>query len=130
MEVQKLRALISEGTKIFVNFAKGGKYSLLAVVLPILFVKVFFGQDEENIIVPIHAYPVMSGADELPESVTLPITPLGETSNYKIPLTCTAPIDFQFQIRTPTPHIAFTVVPMEGLLNVTLELYLQPASGF
>ena len=83
----------------------------LAVEVYLLF------QDEENITIPLHAYPIMSGNEALPESVILPLTPLGETSQYRIPLNCTAPIDFEFQVRIPTPHEAFSITPREGMLN-------------
>ncbi|XP_075263907.1 cilia- and flagella-associated protein 221-like isoform X2 [Convolutriloba macropyga] len=81
-------------------------------------------QNEENITIPLHAYPVMSGTEPLPESLILPVTPIGETTEYKIPLTCTAPIDFEFHIKVVSPHEAFSVTPLEGLVpaNGTTEV--------
>lgn len=70
-------------------------------------------QGEQNLLVPIHAYPVMNTA-KFPKSVVFPRTPIGQSRTRTVTLECDVPMDFEFQLSYVQPHPAFTVGPMQG----------------
>ena len=70
-------------------------------------------QGEDNILVPIHAYPVMD-VSKFPRMVTFPLTPVGESHTKSFALECSVPTDFEFQLSCLQSHPAFTVAPMQG----------------
>ncbi|XP_077978067.1 cilia- and flagella-associated protein 221-like [Glandiceps talaboti] len=78
-------------------------------------------KEDENLLIPIHAYPVMNTAD-FPEIVHFPPTPVSHTSSKVIPLRCNAPIDFEFQLTYLQPHPAFTVHPLSGIVPASGEV--------
>ncbi|KAJ8252789.1 hypothetical protein GJAV_G00205600 [Gymnothorax javanicus] len=70
---------------------------------------------EENILVPVHAYPVISDL-EVPPHVRLPPVPLGQSVSHRIPLSCSCPIDFEFQVHCIEPHKSFYIQPLSGII--------------
>ncbi|EDO48935.1 predicted protein, partial [Nematostella vectensis] len=70
---------------------------------------------EENLLVPIHAYPVMS-SEAFPKEVHFAPVPLGESKTKMIPLRCEAPVDFEFQLTVLQPNPAFRVSPLTGVI--------------
>lgn len=70
---------------------------------------------EQNLVIPIHAYPVMS-TKEFPTNFTFPNVPVGHRMTQMFPLRCDAPIDFEFQLAYIQPHPAFTVNPLNGII--------------
>ena len=80
-------------------------------------------QDEQNLLVPIHAYPVMSTA-KFPRHVRFPATPVGRTCNKTLSLECDIPIDFEFQLTSVQHHPAFIVTPMRGADNISTYTYM------
>ena len=70
---------------------------------------------EQNLVIPIHAYPVMS-TKEFPTNFMFPNVPVGHRMTQMFPLRCDAPIDFEFQLAYIQPHPAFTVNPMNGII--------------
>ncbi|XP_038044642.1 cilia- and flagella-associated protein 221-like [Patiria miniata] len=78
-------------------------------------------QDEENLLVPVHAYPAMSTA-EFPEVIKFPPVSISESRTRVIPLRCDAPVDFEFQLTFLQPHPAFTVEPMSGIVPGNSEV--------
>ena len=80
-----------------------------------------FTQDEQNLLVPIHAYPVMSTA-KFPSHVRFPATPVGRTRNKTLSLECDVPIDFEFQLTAVQHHPAFVVTPMRGTCTCTCTM--------
>ncbi|KAL1021897.1 hypothetical protein UPYG_G00019440 [Umbra pygmaea] len=70
---------------------------------------------EENLLVPVHAYPIIDDL-HLPTHITLPAVPLGRSFSHVIPLSCSCPIDFEFQVYIIQPHKAFSVQPLSGVI--------------
>uniref|UniRef100_W5KPP9 Cilia and flagella associated protein 221 n=1 Tax=Astyanax mexicanus TaxID=7994 RepID=W5KPP9_ASTMX len=72
-------------------------------------------QGEENLLVPVHAYPVIDDL-HIPSHIYLPAVPLGHSIAHVIPLSCSCPIDFEFQVHCLQPHEAFTIQPLSGVI--------------
>ncbi|XP_036418359.1 cilia- and flagella-associated protein 221 isoform X2 [Colossoma macropomum] len=70
---------------------------------------------EENLLIPVHAYPVIDDL-HIPSQISLPAVPLNHSTSYMIPLSCSCPIDFEFQIHFLQPHEAFTIQPLSGVI--------------
>lgn len=70
---------------------------------------------EENLVIPIHAYPVMS-TDDFPQQFSFPPVPVGHKMTKVFPLRCDAPIDFEFNLTYIQPHPSFSVQPMTGVI--------------
>lgn len=77
-----------------------------------------FDQGEQNILVPIHAYPVMN-TDHFPRSVTFAPIPVGQNQTKTISLKCDIPVDFEFRLSYDKLHPSFTVDKMKGNLKNT-----------
>lgn len=75
---------------------------------------------EENLVIPIHAYPVMS-TKEFPQLFNFPPVPVGHKMTKVFPLRCEAPIDFEYQLTYVQPHQAFSVQPMSGIIPANGE---------
>ncbi|XP_062604429.1 cilia- and flagella-associated protein 221-like isoform X2 [Saccostrea cucullata] len=70
---------------------------------------------EENLVIPIHAYPVMSTRD-FPTQFNFPPVPVGHKMTQLFPLRCEGPVDFEYQLIYVQPHPSFTVHPMSGII--------------
>ncbi|XP_060070730.1 cilia- and flagella-associated protein 221-like [Ylistrum balloti] len=70
---------------------------------------------EENLVIPIHAYPVMS-TEDFPQQFSFPPVPVGHKMTKVFPLRCDAPIDFEFNLTYIQPHPSFSVQPMTGVI--------------
>lgn len=70
---------------------------------------------EENLVIPVHAYPVMS-TDDFPQQFSFPPVPVGHKMTKVFPLRCEAPIDFEFNLTYIQPHPSFSVQPMTGVI--------------
>ncbi|KAI4894617.1 hypothetical protein NFI96_027382 [Prochilodus magdalenae] len=70
---------------------------------------------EENLLIPVHAYPVIDDL-HIPSHISLPAVPLGHSISHVIPLSCSCPIDFEFQVHCLQPHEAFTIHPLSGVI--------------
>ncbi|XP_029201287.2 LOW QUALITY PROTEIN: cilia- and flagella-associated protein 221-like [Acropora millepora] len=79
---------------------------------------------EENLIVPIHAYPVMD-TEGFPREVHFPSVPLGESVTHVVPLKCSIPVDFEFTLSYIQLHPSFTVSPMSGIVEGNSELEIK-----
>ncbi|XP_034054666.1 cilia- and flagella-associated protein 221 isoform X1 [Gymnodraco acuticeps] len=75
---------------------------------------------EENLLIPVHAYPVI---DDLciPPHIDLSAVPLGNSVCQAIPLRCSCPIDFEFQVQVIQPHEAFSIQPLTGVIPANGE---------
>uniref|UniRef100_UPI003AAC5FD2 cilia- and flagella-associated protein 221 n=1 Tax=Centroberyx gerrardi TaxID=166262 RepID=UPI003AAC5FD2 len=70
---------------------------------------------EENLLVPVHAYPIIDDL-HIPPRIDLPAIPLGQSVSRAIPLSCSCPIDFEFQVYVIQSHTAFSIRPLAGVI--------------
>ncbi|XP_072225663.1 cilia- and flagella-associated protein 221 [Leuresthes tenuis] len=70
---------------------------------------------EENLLIPVHAYPVIDDL-HIPSRIDLSAVPLGQSVCRAIPLRCSCPIDFEFQVFVIQPHEAFHIHPLTGVI--------------
>ncbi|XP_025093721.1 cilia- and flagella-associated protein 221-like isoform X2 [Pomacea canaliculata] len=76
---------------------------------------------EDNLMIPIHGYPVMS-TKGFPQEFTFPDTPVGHSVSYKFPLKNMAPVDFEYDLVFIQPHPAFAVYPVTGIIPANGEI--------
>lgn len=79
---------------------------------------------EDNLIIPIHAYPVMT-TKEFPRLFNFPPVPVGHKMTKVFPLKCDAPIDFEYQLTYLQPHQAFSIHPMTGIIPANEETQVE-----
>ncbi|KAK5600320.1 hypothetical protein CRENBAI_026797 [Crenichthys baileyi] len=75
---------------------------------------------EENLLIPVHAYPVIDDL-HIPPHIDLAAVPLGQSVHRVIPLRCSCPIDFEFQVYVIQPHEAFSIHPLTGVIPANGE---------
>ncbi|XP_027147163.1 cilia- and flagella-associated protein 221 isoform X3 [Larimichthys crocea] len=78
-------------------------------------------QGEENLLIPVHAYPVTDDL-HIPPRIDLSAVPLGQSVCHAIPLRCSCPIDFEFQVYVIQPHEAFSIHPLTGVIPANGEV--------
>ncbi|XP_041822424.1 cilia- and flagella-associated protein 221 [Chelmon rostratus] len=76
---------------------------------------------EENLLIPVHAYPVIDDL-RIPPHIDLSAVPLGQSVRRAIPLSCSCPIDFEFQVYVIQPHEAFSIHPLTGVIPANGEV--------
>ncbi|XP_073318608.1 cilia- and flagella-associated protein 221 [Pagrus major] len=79
---------------------------------------------EENLLIPVHAYPVIDDL-QIPPHIDLPAVPLGQSVCRAIPLRCSCPIDFEFQVFVIQPHEAFSIQPLTGVIPANGEVRIN-----
>uniref|UniRef100_A0A3Q1H0H2 Cep192-like domain-containing protein n=1 Tax=Anabas testudineus TaxID=64144 RepID=A0A3Q1H0H2_ANATE len=77
---------------------------------------------EENLLIPVHAYPVIDDL-HIPPHIDLSAVPLGQS--HAIPLRCSSPIDFEFQVYVIQPHEAFSIHPLAGVIPANGEVKIM-----
>lgn len=78
-------------------------------------VKIFCGEQSENLVVPIHAYPSTNDI-ALPRIVDFGRVPIGSSRTKVIPLNCKIPINFEFEITVLESHPDFEIGPLTGMI--------------
>uniref|UniRef100_UPI0037E83F04 cilia- and flagella-associated protein 221 n=1 Tax=Semicossyphus pulcher TaxID=241346 RepID=UPI0037E83F04 len=76
---------------------------------------------EDNLLIPVHAYPVIDDL-HIPPHIDLSAVPLGQSVCQAIPLRCSCPIDFEFQVFVIQPHEAFSISPLTGVIPANGEV--------
>ncbi|KAF3706275.1 Cilia- and flagella-associated protein 221 [Channa argus] len=79
---------------------------------------------EENLLIPVHAYPVIDDL-HIPPHIHLAAIPLGQSVSHVIPLRCSTPIDFEFQVYVIQSHEAFTISPLAGVIPANGEVKIK-----
>ncbi|KAK0058292.1 cilia- and flagella-associated protein 221-like isoform X1 [Biomphalaria pfeifferi] len=72
-------------------------------------------QGDENLIIPIHGYPVMNTKD-FPRNYTFSPIPVGSSTSKTFPLKSLAAIDFEFCFKYIQRHPAFQIEPTSGIV--------------
>ncbi|GAB1605904.1 cilia- and flagella-associated protein 221-like [Argonauta hians] len=72
--------------------------------------------EEENVIVPLHAYPAMR-MEGFPDQYLFPHTAVGQKQETTFTLCTDIPVEFEFVIEYVQFNKAFTVSPMEGQIQ-------------
>ncbi|CAL1538786.1 unnamed protein product [Lymnaea stagnalis] len=75
---------------------------------------------EDNLIVPIHGYPIMSTKD-FPRNYIFSPIPVGSRSSKSFPLKSMAPIDFEFSFDYIQAHPALSIEPLSGIVPANGE---------
>lgn len=70
---------------------------------------------EENLIVPIHAYPIMS-REHIPEYIRFTNVPVGYKKSKLLPLKNESHVSFEFRIVVLREHETFTIEPLSGIV--------------
>jgi len=78
-------------------------------------IKVFCGEQSENLIVPIHAYPSANDI-VLPRIIDFGSVAIGTSRSKVIPLSCKIPIQFQYEITVLEAHPDFKITPLSGVI--------------
>uniref|UniRef100_A0A3B4B5X4 Cep192-like domain-containing protein n=1 Tax=Periophthalmus magnuspinnatus TaxID=409849 RepID=A0A3B4B5X4_9GOBI len=76
-------------------------------------------KNEENLLIPVHAYPVINDL-HIPPRIDLPATALHVS--HTIPLRCSCPIDFEFQIFVIETSQAFSIQPLAGVIPANSQV--------
>ncbi|KAF6733336.1 Cilia- and flagella-associated protein 221 [Oryzias melastigma] len=77
-------------------------------------------EGEENLLIPVHAYPVIDDL-HIPAHIDLSAVPLGQSVQRTIPLRCSCPVDFEFQVLVIQSHEAFSVQPLSGVISANQD---------
>ncbi|CAM9368319.1 unnamed protein product [Ectocarpus fasciculatus] len=82
--------------------------------------------DSENLLVPLHAYPVMNDVI-FPERLDFGVRALGETVRRVVKMVCKVPIQFEFEIEVTKSHPHFKIGPLRGMVpaNGAVEVYIE-----
>jgi len=78
-------------------------------------IKIFCGDLAENLVVPIHAYPSANDI-KLPRILDFGRVAVGTSRTKVIPLSCTVPIQFEFEITVLEAHPDFQIAPLAGVI--------------
>ncbi|XP_055022889.1 cilia- and flagella-associated protein 221 [Boleophthalmus pectinirostris] len=76
---------------------------------------------EENLLIPVHGYPVIDDL-YIPSHINLRATALQQSVSRAIPLRCSCPIDFEFQIFVIENSQAFSIQPLAGVIPANSQV--------
>lgn len=94
------------------------------LILKILIIKYAFQKGDENLLIPIHAYPITSGCD-FPTKYSFPKTAIGKSVTKKFNMRSTAPIEFEYMIEVTEYNPAFRIEPMEGIIPFNRDAFIN-----
>lgn len=80
-------------------------------------------------VVPIHAYPVLNDV-RFPSRMDFGAVPSGGVGRRQFDLTCSVPIEFEYELELAKAHPSFTVFPLKGVIpangSARIELEFRP----
>ncbi|XP_041366512.1 cilia- and flagella-associated protein 221-like [Gigantopelta aegis] len=76
---------------------------------------------EENLVIPIHAYPVMDTGG-FPVNFSFSAVPVGHKMSEIFALRSPAPVEFEFELVYLQPHPTFDIEPMSGVVPASGEV--------
>ncbi|XP_078260554.1 cilia- and flagella-associated protein 221 [Rhinoraja longicauda] len=80
-------------------------------------------KEDETLLIPLHAYPVANIVD-FPTYLSITDVTLGQSKDIIIPLRCSCPVDFEFQLSCPQMHPAFKIKPTSGIIPADEQIDL------
>ena len=83
-----------------------------------------FQKGDENLYVPIHAYPIVSSFD-FPSQYKFPSLPLGKSLTRSFNMRSTAPVEFEYLIDVVQKHPAFYIEPLEGIIPFNRDAFIH-----
>ncbi|RLN78684.1 hypothetical protein BBJ28_00024623 [Nothophytophthora sp. Chile5] len=80
-------------------------------------------------LIPLHAYP-MANEVEFPGRMDFGVVPRGACARRHVDITCSVPVEFQYELRLTKAHPSFTVFPLTGTIpprgEARIELEFRP----
>jgi len=71
--------------------------------------------EDENLLIPIHAYPVINDV-VFPRVLDFGASSLCDTTTKVVDIKCNVPIQFEYEIIITKPHPDFNITPLRGLI--------------
>ncbi|DAZ96699.1 TPA: hypothetical protein N0F65_009166 [Lagenidium giganteum] len=80
-------------------------------------------------IVPLHAYPVVNEV-KFPSRMDFGVVAVGATARMCVDLSCSVPIEFEYELQLIKPHPSFSIFPLQGTIpangTARLEFEFRP----
>ncbi|KAG6610918.1 Primary ciliary dyskinesia protein 1 [Phytophthora cinnamomi] len=80
-------------------------------------------------LIPLHAYPMVNEV-AFPSRMDFGVVPRGTCARKCVDITCSVPVEFEYELRVTKPHPAFTVFPLTGTIpprgEARIELEFRP----
>ncbi|GMF51042.1 unnamed protein product [Phytophthora fragariaefolia] len=80
-------------------------------------------------LIPLHAYPMVNEV-AFPTRMDFGVVPRGTCARKYVDITCSVPVEFEYELRVTKPHPAFTVFPLTGNIpprgEARIELEFRP----
>ncbi|GMF19420.1 unnamed protein product [Phytophthora lilii] len=80
-------------------------------------------------LIPLHAYPMVNEVD-FPTRMDFGVVRRGTCARKYVDITCSVPVEFEYELRVTKPHPAFTIFPLTGTIpprgEARIELEFRP----
>lgn len=80
-------------------------------------------------IIPLHAYPMVNEVS-FPSRMDFGVVARGTCARRQVSITCSVPVEFEYELRVTKPHPAFTIFPLTGSVpprgEARIELEFRP----
>ncbi|POM76456.1 Hypothetical protein PHPALM_6301 [Phytophthora palmivora] len=80
-------------------------------------------------LIPLHAYPMVNEVS-FPTRMDFGVVPRNSCARKCVDITCSVPVEFEYELRVTKPHPAFTVFPLSGTIPprgvARIELEFRP----
>jgi hypothetical protein len=80
-------------------------------------------------LIPLHAYPMVNEV-AFPTRMDFGVVQRGTCARKYVDITCSVPVEFEYELRVTKPHPAFTVFPLTGTIpprgEARIELEFRP----